>query len=403
MKSSKIYHFLSGYLTICADGPFTERLINICMHRGMPIWDIRRCGTNRLTFKTDIASFKQIRTPARRTKSHIKIIHRHGLPFILRKYRHRYFSIFGIIILFVMLWYASTHVMGISVFGNTRIDTQEILTSLEECGLHLGMRTSEIDNNIIRNKMILENNDLAWVGINPRGSRVYIEIVERIEKEKGIDKEGVACNIVAAKDGEIEKIEVREGQTLTKIGSGVCKGDVLVSGIVDNSSYGFRYVQARGEVYAKTKYSKTRSYPLNYTENIQTGKTKNRYTLSVLNLSIPFYFKKSYPFNMYTYYNSTKEYRIPIDIFPSIFIIKEEFKEEIAQDIKRTPTQALETGISELTSELKEELSPDINILEQNISHTLTEHGEVSVTVEFICSENIAEQSVIEKTIPEPE
>ena len=186
MKSRKIFHFLSGYLTLCADGPFTERLINICMHRGMPVWDIKRCGINRVTFKTDIKSFKQIRTPAKRTKSHIKIIHRHGLPFILKKYRHRHLSVLGVMALFIMLWYASTHVMGISVFGNTRINTQEILASLEDCGLHLGMRTSDIDNNTIRNKMVLKNSDLAWVGINSRGSRVYIEIVERIDKEKGL-------------------------------------------------------------------------------------------------------------------------------------------------------------------------------------------------------------------------
>lgn len=403
MKSQRIFRFLSGSLTLCADGPFTERLINICMHRGMPVWDIRRCGNNRVTFKTDITSFKQIRVPAKRTKSHIKIVRRHGLPFILNKYSHRYFTIIGVVVLTTMLWYASTHVMGITVFGNTRLDTQIILDSLGECGLSLGTKTSDIDNNSIRNQMVSKFDNLAWVGINSSGSRVYIEIVERIEKESGVDKEGVACNIVASKDGEIEKIEVREGQTLTKIGSGVRKGDVLVSGIVNNSANGFRYVQARGEVYAKTRYSITRSYPLNYTENIPTGKIKRRYTLSVLNYKLPLYIKKNSPFKIYSYSDNINEYRIPVDILPSLFIQREEFVEEITENKSRTPAQALETGISDLSDELKSEIGENINILEQNVSHTLTEHGEIEVTVEFICSENIAEPSVIEKTIPETE
>ncbi len=403
MKSHKIFRFLSGSLTLCADGPFTERLINICMHRGMPIWDIKRCGKNRVTFKTDLISFKQMRVPAKRTKSRVRIVTRHGLPFILNRYRHRYIAILGVVTLFVMLWYASTHIMGITVFGNTRTDMQTILSSLEECGLSLGIKTSEINNDSIRNKMMSKNNDLAWVGINSSGSRVYIEIVERIEKEIGVDKEGVACNIVASKDGEIEKIEVREGQTLTKIGSGVRRGDVLVSGIVDNSSYGFRYVQARGEVYAKTKYSKTRCYPLNYAENVSTGRVKRRYIISVLNFKLPLYFKSSPPYDMYSYTNNVNEYRIPIDIIPSLFIQREDFAEETSENKSRTSAEALETGVSELTNELKNELNNGVKILEENISHTLTEHGEVKVTVELICSENIAETSVIEKSIPETE
>ncbi len=403
MKSRNIFHFLSGTLTLCADGPFTERLINICMHRGMPVWDIKRCGNNRITFKTDISSFKQIRIPAKRTKSHIKIIRRHGLPFIIKRYRHRHFTILGIAILVTMLWYVSTHVMGITVFGNTRTETAIILNTLNECGLRLGMKTSLIDNDSIRNKMMSKNDDLAWVGINSSGSRVYIEIVERIEKEVGIDKEGVACNLVATKDGEIERIEVREGQTLTKMGSGVRKGDVLVSGIVDNSAYGFRYVQARGEVYAKTKYSKSRSYPLQYTENIQTGKTKRHHTLSVLNFKLPLYLKKSSPYNVYSFTDYTKEFKLPIDILPSVFIHTEEYKEEISTEKTRTPAQALETGVVELTSELTSELMPNVNIIEKNVSNTLTEQGDLLVTVEFICSENIATPYVIEKTLPETE
>ncbi|MBQ3573221.1 MAG: sporulation protein YqfD, partial [Clostridia bacterium] len=259
MKSGKIFNFLTGNLTLCADGPFAERLINIFKNRGFPIWDIKRCGSCRILFKTDIPSFKHIRTPARRTKSRVRIIKRNGLPFILNRYKHRYFLAPGIAIFAIMLFYASTHIMGITVFGNTRIDTDVINSALEECGLYLGAKTSAIDNDTIRNKMMLKFDELAWIGINANGSRVYIEIVERVEKESGLDKDGIACNLIASKDGEIESIEIREGQTVVKTGSGVRKGDVLVSGIVDNATNGFRYVKARGEVFAKTTYTKTQA------------------------------------------------------------------------------------------------------------------------------------------------
>ncbi len=401
MKSGKIFNFLMGSLTLCADGPFAERLINIFKNRGFPIWDIKRCGSCRILFKTDIPSFKHIRTPARRTKSRVRIIKRNGLPFILNRYRHRYFLAPGIAIFGVMLFYASTHIMGITIFGNTRIDTAVINSALGECGLYLGAKTSDIDNNAIRNKMMMKIDEIAWIGINANGSRVYIEIVERIEKESGLDKDGVACNIVAAKDGEIESLEIREGQTVVKTGSGVRKGDVLVSGIVDNSASGFRYVKARGDVFAKTTYTKTQSFPLKYTETISTEKRKNKYAISILNFDIPLFFNDNAPFEIYEFSEQINEFRLPIDIIPSLFIKKQSYVENILVEKTRTPAQAITDGTALLSAELRAELSEQAEVLEETASHTLNEHGEVEVTVSLICRENIAEQSVIEKALPD--
>lgn len=401
MKSGKIFNFLTGSLTLCADGPFAERLINIFKNRGFPIWDIKRCGSCRILFKTDIPSFKHIRTPARRTKSRVRIIKRNGLPFILNRYRHRYFLAPGIAIFAVMLFYASTHIMGITIFGNTRIDTAVISSALGECGLYLGAKTSDIDNNVIRNKMMMKIDEIAWIGINANGSRVYVEIVERIEKENGLDKDGIACNIVAAKDGEIERLEIREGQTIVKTGSGVRKGDVLVSGIVDNSTNGFRYVKARGDVFAKTTYSKTQAFPLKYTETISTEKRKNKYSISILNFEIPLFFNDNVPFETYEFSEQINEFRLPIDIIPSLFIKKQSYVENISAEKTRTPAQAITDGTSILSAELRAELSKQAEVLEETSSHTLNEHGEVEVTVTLICRENIAEQTVIEKTLPD--
>ena len=396
MKISRLYCWFYGYLTVCADGPFPERLINICLHRGMYIFDIKRYGSNRIIFKIDVKSFFDIRIPARRTKSHIKILKRSGLPFIIQKYKKRRFVLAGIIILVAILWYASNHIMGITIYGNNRIATDTINNALEECGLTLGTKTSDIKPDILRNRLMIKLPDLAWVGINANGSRVYIEIVERIEKEQGVDKYAPACDLVASKDGEIERIEVREGQTVCKIGSGVRKGDVLVSGIVDSPVKGFDYVRARGEVYAKTRYSLTRCYPLEYTEENYTGNKKNKYILKVFGKDLPLYLFSKIPYKEYILNENTAEYKTPIDIIPSVFITKKEYN-EITKEIKTsTPNEAKDRGGAELIQEIKNSLSEGTEIIEENVSYTLNEKNEAEVTAEIICRENIAEEYVIE-------
>ncbi len=388
---------MSGYLTVCADGPFCERLLNICMHRKLTVRDIKRCGTERVIFTTDIPSYHRIRLPAYRTKSRVRIIGRHGLPFIISRYKRRKFAVLGIILIIAFLWYASTHVMGITVFGNDRIPTADILLKLEECGLSPGAKTSDIKPDSIRLSMMQKLDELGWIGINANGSRVYIEIVERIEKDEGIEQDGVIQNLVAKKDGELERLEIREGQTVVKPGSGVRKGDILASGIIDNGENGIRLVKARGEVFAKTVYTKSRSYPLSYTETVPTGRDKKRFTVTVLGKSVPLFFGKNSPYEVYEYSEELKEYHIPVDLLPSLFIKSETYAEALPTQKSRTAQEAVDYGTDELFTELSAELDEGVEIIEQKSDHTLNEHGEVEVSVELICRENIAVPEIIER------
>lgn len=394
---------LRGKLTIKADGPFTERLINICMRRGLYIDEVKKVGKNRVVFVTDIQSYKQMRIPAKKTKSKTKIIKKQGLPFIVRRFRHRKAAFLSVAAVTAVLFYCSTHIMGITVYGNNRVEKERILEELKNCGVDIGVRTSLINPDFVRNTLITKIDDLAWLGVNANGSHIYIEAVERIEKENGVVKGDVPCNLVAAKDGVIERTTVRLGQTLVGKGYGVIKGDVLVSGVVNNGETGFEFVHARGEVYGKTTYIKSRTYPLKYTEEAETGKLKNRYSINILNHTLPLYFRKKLPYEDYKYYEETKEIRLPVDILPSVFIRREEYKDIKTDEKTRTEKEAAELGKTELLEELKAELSPETVIDEVKCDYTLNEHGEAEVTLEVVCIENIAEESVIEEPITESE
>ena len=378
-------------MLVRADSRFTERFINICMHRGIPVRDIKRCGNNRIIFKTDIKTFKQIRLPAKRTKSAVKIIKRCGLPFIIKKYKKRRLVVISSVIILGIVWFASNHVLGITVFGNNRIPTDIIRDTLKESGLKIGMKTEDVVANTIRNNMMTKLSDLAWVGINANGSRVYIEIVERIEKEEGIDKNAPACDLVAKCDGEIEKIEIREGQAVVNIGSGVRKGDVLVSGIVDNPIDGFSYVHARGDVFAKTRYIRTKAYPLIYTERIKTGKKKTRFSLIAKGKKIDIF--KNKPFK---YYDLTKN-----EIGKDIKIIKETYEEVLEEKKSITPQEALKKAEEELYNEFLREKDEKAEVIDKNFTYTLSEKNEILVTIEILLRENIAKEYIIEVPVRE--
>lgn len=398
MSFIHLLHYLEGYVTVQADSVFPERFLTICTRRNLDVWNIQHLGNQRFVMHMSLSAFRNIRQVCRRTRTHLTILNRRGLPFLLHRFRKRKAVLLGIFLTLLFLWYTSGHIMGITVFGNNRIPREEILTQLKHCGIALGASTEGIDSSSIRNRMMQELDTLAWIGINVNGSRIYVEVVERLEKEPGVDA-SKPCHLVAVKDGIVESIEARQGQSMVKVGSGVREGDILVSGIVDNDARGFLYVHAYGDVFAKTEYSLSRDYPLSYDMAVDTGKQTSRYTLTVFHLKLPLFWGSSSPYDQFTHEEKQTEYRLPIERLPSLWIKKDFYREQITEHKTRSAHEALEQGITELTEELKNSLPENAQIQDTKVSHTLTERNSLLLTVTLQCRENIARELPIDNIL----
>ena len=90
------------------------------------------------------------------------------------------------------------------------------------------------------------------------------------------------CNIVAVKEGYIEKTIAREGKVTVEKDAFVHVGDVLISGILqiedktysrDADSVAYRYVHADGEVYARTVHRFICYQDVHSLEKRKTGKS----------------------------------------------------------------------------------------------------------------------------------
>ncbi len=399
MRFLDFLHKAEGCLTIRAEGVFLERFLNLSARRELDIWNVRRMGAETLVAEISLASFRKLRPVCYRTKTRVRIVKRQGLPFFLHRYRKRKFALIGVVLAILFLWYTSNHIMGITVFGNQRIPTETVLMHLARSGVALGKTAHNLDASTIRNQMMRDMDDLAWVGINMNGSRVYVEVVERLEKEPEVDV-GKPCHLIAKKDGQVLSIEARNGQTMIKRGAGVRAGDILISGIMDNEKMGYRYVHAYGEVFAQTQYTLTREYPLSYQELVMTGREKKRIAFKIMDQKVPLYWGREEPYEMAQVEEKVREYRLGIELLPSLFIEQKHYKEQTTVEKTRTAAEALKLGKEELVLELRTSLSPKAEVIGQEFSDTVTERGTVSVTVTFICRENIAEEEPIEE-IPE--
>lgn len=393
----RILNYLRGYLLITVGGRFPERFMNICVHRGIRVWDVSSRGG---TFICKMAAedFFRIRDIARITGAHVRIKRRLGLVFLLRRYRRRWPAVIGLILFAAILYITATRIMSIDITGNERVPENEIRRLLADCGVSVGRSTADIDPDTVRNELIMNSDDLAWVGVNVRGSRVYIEVVERLDSESVPHITEEECNLVASKDGVISRLEVKQGQTMVKKGDGVRKGDVLVSGVMDSVYGGFRLVHSYGEVYASTEYSAKKEYSLTYTERVYTDNEKTLYGVKLFGREFNLYTKAMSPGDGYEEERGEHSFTVPW-INSEFGGVTKRYREYTDTQTHRTVQEAVETGIEELTEQVEQSVPEGAEIISKENDHNILSGDTVEVEVTYICSENIAEEEEIDKSL----
>ena len=248
----RLLRFIFGYVSFAAKGGFPERFINLCRQNRIALWDLKSENAV-ISARTDVSSYKRIRKAAKKSGMKVKISKKHGLPFFLNRHSRRMGLIAGMLICASVLMILSTRIWRIEVIGNFRIPTQEILQVFEELGVRAGAPVSSIDEWTVEQAAIKKLPEISWVNVNLTGSAAQIEVREVIEQKK-VDNSETPANIVAAKDGQIVYLRPFKGTQEKKIGTGVVKGDLLISGFIEYIDMSTGICRADGYVVARTDY-----------------------------------------------------------------------------------------------------------------------------------------------------
>ena len=160
---------------------------------------------------------------------------------------------------------------------------------------------------------------------------------------------------------------------------------------------GIRYAHSFGEVYAKTAYCETREYSLEYTEKIFTGDETKRYRVEVMGKSLNLFLNGKQPYEYSEKTDAKTEYRIPGVPAPSVFVGCETYRAFRPEKKKRSIDETVAFGKKELCRELDKKIPKTAEVTDKNITYRLSEGGKVAVSAEYICIENIALQTPIDK------
>lgn len=382
---------MSGYVDIVVEGYYIERFINICNSRQIFLWNIRKDNSITLYASIEAKRFKDLKDICKRTKCKVKIKNKKGFPFTVKKYKKRKVFLILLLIIILAIIALSRFIWNIEVEGNVDISKEEIMQLAEEYGLTIGASKGKIDTKEIINNIRLERDDIAWVGIDIKGTNAIIKIVEADEKPEIINEDEY-CNIVADKDAIITKVSAQNGTPLVKEGDVVTKGDIIIAGWLEGKYTGRQYVHSQGEVQARVWYTTTEKIALKETKKIETGNIENKYSVKINNFQINLH--KSLPnFQKYDTIEENKKLRLFSNFYLPLELVTYTYKEYEEVVVVHSFEEAKQMGIDKAAETLKENIEGKKVLDKQVQVKAEAEYIEVQVTYEV--EENIGMEEKI--------
>ena len=268
----------------------------------------------------------------------------------------------------------------------------EIMQIIENEGIKKGIYKKKVNVQGLINKIRLEREDVAWVGMEIKGTNLIIKVAEADEKPEIINEDEY-CNIIANKDGVVVKVEAQNGIPIVKEGDVVKRGDILVQGWIEGKYTGARNVHAEGKILAKVWYSDKEKVYYNQTTNNPTGAKEKKYSININNFQINF-FKTLSKFEKYDTIRTVKKLKITSNFYLPLEIVKNENFEKNENKVQYSVEQAKEIGINDLKNKLENEIQHKNSISNIYINTNETdEYIEVEVIYEVL--ENIGAKEKI--------
>lgn len=252
----RLWHALAGYLRVRVRGPVPERLVNLCVQEGIPLWDVRAADGGILV-SVGLRDFRRLRPLRRRAGVGLRIAGRHGLPFALRRLR-RVQGAVGLLLLAVLLLYLlSQFVWFVEVRGTRTLDPAEVLRAAAELGLRPGVWRGVLDPDRFTRDLVLRLPALSWATLRFFGAKATLEVAEKVLPPPLPGQ--APGDIVARRGGVVVQVVVVDGEAAVQPGQAVRPGDVLIRGLrraADGGPAGEPVpVRARGRVVARTWYT----------------------------------------------------------------------------------------------------------------------------------------------------
>lgn len=371
--------------------------------QGIDISEVKQINSGLWQFTIHVKQLKQTKTFLESKELDYQVIRHEGLLLKTLIFLTKKEVILPIIFSCFILYILSNIVWKVDIEKVEPMIQPVVKEELEKLGLYTGAWQPNIPRNETIKLTILDHLDtLQYFNIYYEGTTYYIEAeMKDMQQEK--EAKGPQ-HLIANKNGVIEQFAVKQGEIKKSVHDVVKKGDILVSGIIEqpnmvddkNKKSKDQFIRAEGEVYANTWYEMTVTSPL--ASNIEkiTGEYFHRYYIQISKYSVPIWGKINPPFQAQTKHKETQDIKLLQWTLPFKVIKETNYEKEQIQDIQ-TEQASREKILQYIRSHLHTKLGKNVEIKKYYVLHETVHNGKVNMNLYISVRENIAEAKPIQK------
>ena len=314
-----LYRYLRGYLIISVSKGFPERFLNLCNKERLYLWDVI-FRDNYITAKIYCKDFFRLKVIRRKSGVKIKILNKCGFIFFLKEKAERKVLLAGLTASLLVMFILNQFVWVIEINGTEKISKTEILESVNALGLDYGAFARNFDENKAGRDIVNHSDGrILWAAVNIKGSKAFVEIREAEEKQHKNQK-NTSCNIVADFDGVILSNETYSGTSCVSSGNAVRVGDILISGISENSDGSVNFHSADGKLSALHSTIEENVFPCNISVMKYSDECRHK-AVTIFGFDIPISAKDFASFSKeleYNRYLDITDYFLPFGVTQKI-------------------------------------------------------------------------------------
>ena len=285
------------------------------------------------------------------------------------RYRLRFGLLLGMLAACCLIFWQSNVVETIELQGNTTVSADSLRNVLAGEGVQIGTWIPGIDMKRCELTIRRTIPGIAWCGIRHTGSRLVVEIYEETPHIP-MHHSRAPCNIVAREDAQITDVTVYDGYLKRLPGSGVAKGDLIVSGTFEDAFGRTTFHHA----YAKITGIYTKEAELTvYRDTVSReppGRISQRRILKLFGMQIPL------TFGAPAYEASRKTvsevpvyflgWRLPVSM-------RTETETELSETTLTRSAEELQLALQSEIVRYEQHILDDVTILDRRLEYTKTE------------------------------
>ena len=260
----------------------------------------------------------------------------------LKEFMNKYYLlVFGILLVFSILYINSYRVNKIIFNTKTPINSKIEAAIEENYKKIFTFNFSNLNYTEFSKSLRAKYVEYPYINVYNKNNDILVDIYTYNDNYPIENKGSSTGDIIATKDGVVDNIYVYNGCSLVSKNKYVKKGDILISGTINNN-----FVVSKGLVLGYTFEKAVISIPKEEKVEVLTGNTQSYFDISIANFK--FSINKENEYSLYEY-----EYKTKFNIF-DFFSIKE-IEEYEKNDIIKENTQdlAIEIGKEKLITDFE--------------------------------------------------